>query len=98
MKHIKLLIIYSTPYSYLENFYKNNLDVDLIKLPLSQYDLARKLRRSKVYLDLSLHEGYGLIPIEAAMSGCRVVAFDSGGNREYKEKFAIKFIYFVYIT
>jgi GT2 family glycosyltransferase len=94
MRHLKLLIIYSTSYPYLENLYKDNSNVECIKLPLSQYEFAKELRRSKVYLDLSLHEGYGLLPIEAAMSGCRVVSLDSGGNREYKEKFSIKFTEF----
>jgi GT2 family glycosyltransferase/glycosyltransferase involved in cell wall biosynthesis len=57
--------------------------VQFVDLPLDQYSLAQILRRSKVFVDTSLHEGFGLMPLEAALCGCSIVASDSGGVRDF---------------
>lgn len=61
--------------------------VQFVDLPLDQYSLAQILRRAKVFVDTSLHEGFGLMPLEAALCGCSVVASDSGGVRDFVSVF-----------
>ncbi len=51
----------------------------LVPLPLDQYDIATRLRTARVYVDTSHHEGFGLMPFEAALCGCHVVVSASGG-------------------
>ncbi|MBR3161777.1 MAG: glycosyltransferase [Bacilli bacterium] len=62
---------------------KNN--VKLIKGPFTRKELANILINSDIYIDTSLTEGFGLIPLEAMASGNVVIASDSGGVREYIE-------------
>ena len=45
--------------------------------------MASYLRECDIFIDASLHEGYGLIPLEALSLGCAVVASDSGGNSAF---------------
>ena len=61
--------------------------VQFVDLPLDQYSLAQILRRTKVFVDTSLHEGFGLMPLEAALCGCALVASDSGGVRDFMSAF-----------
>jgi glycosyltransferase involved in cell wall biosynthesis/GT2 family glycosyltransferase len=53
------------------------------RLPLRRAELAEILKRTDVLADASLHEGFGLTPLEALACGCAVVVSDSGGVREY---------------
>lgn len=55
------------------------------ELPVLRPDLAEILRGSDLFLDTSLHEGFGLAPLEAMACGCVVVASASGGVSEYLE-------------
>lgn len=55
----------------------------IIELPAGQLSIARYLRRIDIFLDASLHEGFGLMPLEALACGCWVVCSDSGGIRDF---------------
>jgi len=52
------------------------------RLPLRKAELAAILKRTDILVDASLHEGFGLIPLEALACGCAVVVSDSGGVSE----------------
>lgn len=54
-----------------------------ISLPSDQVSIARSLQGIDIFLDASLHEGFGLMPLEALACGCRVVCSDSGGIRDF---------------
>ena len=57
--------------------------VTVVDLPLGQVSLAQHLSRMMVFVDASLHEGFGLMPLEALACGCWVICSDSGGINEY---------------
>jgi hypothetical protein len=50
---------------------------------VGEKDVARMLRDSSIFMSFSGLEGLGLPPIEAALSGNRVVGYDGQGGREY---------------
>lgn len=56
---------------------------EVVELPADQISIARNLREIDVFLDASLHEGFGLMPLEALACGCWVVCSDSGGIRDF---------------
>lgn len=51
--------------------------------PIDRYTMGSILRECEVFVDSSLHEGFGLLPLEAMASGCAVIASNSGGITEY---------------
>ena len=53
------------------------------RLPAAMLALPRLYRESDILVDASFHEGFGLVPLEAMMSGCVVVSSDSGGVNEF---------------
>ena len=53
------------------------------KLPLRSSEIAEVLKRTDMLVDGSLHEGFGLLPLEALACGCAAIAADSGGVAEY---------------
>ncbi|TCV79102.1 glycosyltransferase [Sulfurirhabdus autotrophica] len=55
----------------------------IVELPAEQLSIAQTLRGIDVFLDASLHEGFGLMPLEALACGCWVVCSDSGGVRDF---------------
>ena len=54
--------------------------------------MASYLQRIKVFYDSSLHEGFGLMPLEAALCGCRLVLSDSGGVRDFALNFGAEMV------
>ena len=50
---------------------------------LSKEETAAVFRRSKLFLSFGGPEGFGLPPLEAALSGCKVIGFDGGGGKEF---------------
>lgn len=81
-----ILVFCSHQYSFLKMKYFGS-KVEFVDLPIDQYSLAQLLRRVRIYLDASLHEGYGLIPLEAGLCGCNLLLSDSGGVRDFVKKF-----------
>lgn len=55
----------------------------IVELPTEQASIAQNLRGVDIFLDASLHEGFGLMPLEALACGCWVVCSDSGGIRDF---------------
>jgi len=53
------------------------------QLPLDRGSIADRLSECDVLVDASLHEGFGLLPLEAMASGATVVASDSGGVQQF---------------
>jgi glycosyltransferase involved in cell wall biosynthesis len=49
---------------------------------LEEEQLLALFRRSAVYLSTALYEPFGLAPLEAALCGCAVVAYDIPSLRE----------------
>src|SRR5215831_4804322 len=58
-------------------------DTNLVRTPVDKGTIARHLRRCDLLVDASLHEGFGLIPLEAMACGATVVASDSGGVTQF---------------
>ncbi|MBS2024843.1 MAG: glycosyltransferase [Deltaproteobacteria bacterium] len=58
-------------------------DTRVLRTPLHRAEIAAALAACDIYVDASLHEGFGLMPLEAMAAGAAVVASDSGGVREY---------------
>lgn len=56
---------------------------EIRKLPLASAQIAAILKKTDIYIDGSLHEGFGLMPLQALACGCAVIAADSGGVAEF---------------
>lgn len=54
-----------------------------VPLPLDRARVAAELSSCDVFVDASLHEGFGLLPLEAMACGATVVVSDSGGINQY---------------
>lgn len=76
-----IAVLCASQFSFLKDKYEKR--VQFIDLPLDQYSIAKIFRQAKVFVDASLHEGYGLMPLEAALCGCDIVSSDSGGVRDF---------------
>ncbi len=57
--------------------------VEVVDLPASRAVIAEALRSVDIFIDASLHEGYGLLPLEAMACGACVIASDSGGVSQF---------------
>lgn len=67
---------YSTPRGWEQNS-------TCVQLPVDHATIAAHLRTCDVFVDASLHEGFGLLPLEAMSCGATVVVSDSGGVNQY---------------
>ncbi len=65
---------------------KAGLPLDCTLVRPSMAEMAALYSRSRVFLMLSEHEGFGLPPLEAMAAGCVPVCRDSGGVRAYMER------------
>ena len=54
-----------------------------IRGPLSRHVLADLLRQTDIFVDASLHEGFGMFPLEAMACGAVPVVSDSGGINQF---------------
>lgn len=82
---LKILVLAAQP--YFDDINSSNIVEAIELMPMSQQEIAKRFRRSRVYIDFSLHEGFGLMGLEAALCGCRLVTSDSGGVRDYITNF-----------
>lgn len=85
-----IVALCASDFSFLKDKYKNR--VEFVDLPIDQYAFAKILKKGKVLVDASFHEGYGLIPLEAALCGCDLVLSDSGGVRDFVHQYNGEFI------
>lgn len=67
--------------NYLCGKYPDIEFVDICNMDINQ--VADVMGRSKLFLSFGGPEGFGLPPLEAAVSGCKVVGHDGGGGEEY---------------
>jgi len=58
-------------------------DTQIVHTPVDKGTIARYLRRCDILVDASLHEGFGVVPLEAMACGATVVASDSGGVNQF---------------
>lgn len=66
---------------YVKDFHS---DWELVSIDEMHYtDVAKTLASSKIFLSFSRDEGFGMPPLEAALSGCKVIGWDGFGGREY---------------
>jgi len=74
--HASLLIF------YLNNLLPKNWSIIPLKNVSEKY-LTMMLAKSKIFLSFSNFEGIGIPPIEAALSGNKVIGYTGGGGVEY---------------
>ena len=67
---------------YLKNLLFKNWKV-LPLINISEKNLIKNLSKSKIFLSFSNLEGIGIPPIEAALSGNKVIGYTGGGGSEY---------------
>ena len=77
--HSSLLIF------YLKNLLPKNWKI-LPLINVSEKKLISTLSISKIFLSFSNFEGMGIPPIEAALSGNKVIGYVGGGGSEYWKK------------
>ena len=70
---------------YLKNLLPKNWKI-LPLINVTEKKLIQSLSRSKIFLSFSNFEGMGLPPIEAALSGNKVIGYIGGGGSEYWKK------------
>ena len=70
---------------YLKNLLPKNWKI-LPLINVSDKKLIKSLSISKIFLSFSNFEGMGLPPIEAALSGNKVIGYVGGGGSEYWKK------------
>ena len=80
-KKISITILHSHQYDFIQNMYKEK--INCINLPMTTYSISNLFRRANVFLDLSSHEGFGLMPLEAGLCGAKVLVSRSGGVSDY---------------
>lgn len=54
-----------------------------IRGPLSRHALSDLFRQSDIFVDASLHEGFGMFPLEAMACGAVAIVSDSGGVKQF---------------
>lgn len=71
--------------TFVEKYLRLNYsDLGIIRIDnATRSEFANILSKSKIYMSFGGPEGFGLPPIEAAFSGCRVIGFDGYGGAEY---------------
>jgi len=70
---------------YLKNLLPKNWKI-LPLINVSEKKLTKSLSISKIFLSFSNFEGMGIPPIEAAISGNKVIGYVGGGGSEYWKK------------
>ena len=70
---------------YLKNLLPKNWKIQSLN-NISEKKLIKALSMSKIFLSFSNFEGTGIPPIEAALSGNKVIGYVGGGGAEYWKK------------
>lgn len=77
------LKVFSANYHFENSTDPTMIPVEVHALPLPKATISERFRDLDIFVDASLHEGFGLFPLEAMASGATVVCSDSGGVREF---------------
>lgn len=80
-KNLNINVVYINKKTQVPELIKNNLVK--IKGPVSRLEMADILKNTDIYIDASVNEGFGLLPLEALTCGAVPIVSDSFGNREY---------------
>ncbi len=80
-ENLNINVVYINKRVQIPRLVKNKLVK--IKGPLSRLEMANLLKNTDIYIDASVNEGFGLLPLEAMTCGAVPVVSDSFGNREY---------------
>jgi GT2 family glycosyltransferase len=75
--------VFAPPTYELPRGWEKNPGWQRVALPLGRAAIAAKLAECDIFLDASMHEGFGLMPLEAMACGATVVISDSGGVNQY---------------
>ena len=70
---------------YIKNLLPKNWKI-LPLINVSEKKIIKSLSISKIFLSFSNFEGLGIPPIEAALSGNKVIGYIGGGGSEYWKK------------
>ena len=70
---------------YLKNLLPKNWKIRAL-VNITEKELIKSLSISKIFLSFSNFEGLGIPPIEAALSGNKVIGYVGGGGSEYWKK------------
>ena len=89
--HVHLTVLRSPEYT-LPPRWSEHPELEEITLPLGRESVAEALRRVDVLIDASLHEGFGLFPLEAMASGATVIVSASGGVQDFVQHGANGFV------
>ena len=81
-----IIVFCSGQYQQIKEYYQKK-NITFVDLPIDQYTIAQYLRDIKLFCDASLHEGFGLMPFEAALCGCKIITSDSGGVNDFIHDF-----------
>ena len=80
-KELELTVLAASQYAMPREW--NAMNCRWLVLPLERAAVANQLAACDILVDASLHEGFGLIPLEAMACGATVVVSDSGGINQY---------------
>jgi GT2 family glycosyltransferase/glycosyltransferase involved in cell wall biosynthesis len=80
---LNITVMLDDNYKKVELYYPK---IKFILLPLDAYNISKFFRRTKIFFDASLHEGFGLMPYEALNCGCYLICSNSGGISDYCNK------------
>lgn len=76
-------IIYMNKYIEFPKNYNETIKINKILGPLPREEISKILSTSDVFIDASLDEGFGLMPLEAMAEGCIPIVSNSHGILEY---------------
>jgi len=69
-----------------------NIKLDCPHFCLNHLNTMKELKKSRIYVDASMYEGFGLTPVEAVFSGKIVIASDTYIHREVLGNYPLYFI------
>ena len=71
-----------------------NKNITFVETPLSKESLSKYFQQVNFFIDFSIHEGFGLMGLEAINCGCRLIYTNNGGINDYidikKDNFFVK--------
>ncbi len=83
LNNIEINVIYMSDYISFPANNNKTIKINTFKGPLSREEISNILINSDIFVDASLNEGFGLLPLEAMASGCVPVISNSFGVDDY---------------
>jgi len=82
-KNLNINLLYNDDNLIFPFNYNDTVKIKYYKGPFTRKELANIFQKSDLYIDASLTEGFGLVPLEAMTAGNVVVVSNSGGVNDY---------------